>query len=238
MRRAPQALVQRLPLSLRIDGPQVQYDSHPGDRPDDGDRYERDAADGAVGGWSAAPPTATASASAWPCRPTRTGPHRLGHAGRAAGADGAAYAWVRHLLRPLGDIGRCAAFGRGDFAQPIAAARPDELGALAERINAMATSLQHMLEGQRGAAAGHQPRTAQPADARPPERRTGGRRASARTPCCATWAEMRDLISTCWKANAWPRAAAALQREPVDLNALVRDLADRQFAGRASLDLD
>jgi HAMP domain-containing protein len=105
----------------------------------------------AVGGWCAAPPTATACASAWPL-PDPERPRRLGWFTLAAllVLTGAAYAVVHRLLRPLGPIGDgVARFGRGDFAQPIVLPRRDELGELAERINGMARSLHGMLEDKR-----------------------------------------------------------------------------------------
>jgi signal transduction histidine kinase len=63
---------------------------------------------------------------------------------------GGAYLTVRRLLQPLQPIGAgVAAFGRGDFSKPIAVKRPDELGALAERINGMAANLSGMLDAKR-----------------------------------------------------------------------------------------
>ena len=61
-----------------------------------------------------------------------------------------AYISVRRILKPLEPIGAgVAAFGAGDFSQPIRVTRPDELGALAERINGMAANLSGMLDAKR-----------------------------------------------------------------------------------------
>jgi HAMP domain-containing protein len=145
------ALVARLPCRCASTGRRCSTTRTPGRRPTTtDDRHDRPP--DAAGGWSAAAPTATACASAWPCCPTPTRPRRLGwlHAGRAAAADGAAYAVVHRLLRPLGPIGDgVARFGRGDFARPSPLPRRDELGELAERINGMARSLHGRLEDQR-----------------------------------------------------------------------------------------
>ena len=54
-----------------------------------------------------------------------------------------AYVYIRKLLRPLDAIGAgVSRFGAGDFGAADRAARRDELGELAERINQMARSLQ------------------------------------------------------------------------------------------------
>jgi hypothetical protein len=82
-------------------------------------------------------------------RATR-GAHRLGHAGRAAAADGAGLRGVRHMLHPLVALRAGAVrYGQGDFSQPIVPRNRDELGDLAEQINAMAARLHHMLDAKR-----------------------------------------------------------------------------------------
>jgi signal transduction histidine kinase len=61
-----------------------------------------------------------------------------------------AYAWVRHMLRPLAALRAGAVrYGQGDFSQPIVPRNRDELGDLAEQINAMAARLHHMLDAKR-----------------------------------------------------------------------------------------
>lgn len=231
-----QALVQRLPLSLRIDGPQVQWDSHPQiDRhgphdPPWRDALERQTADGhriRFGvHWGGA---------AWQDRPAWTGWATLA---ALLALTAGAWAWVRHLLRPLGDIQAGAQrFGRGDFATPIPQRRPDELGALAAQVNAMATSLQHMLAGQRGLllAISHELRSPLTRARLHAELLDDG---AQRNALLRDLGQMRDLISDLLEGERLAAGGAALQREAVDLNALAQDLVDRQFAGRGiSLDL-
>lgn len=64
-----------------------------------------------------------------------------------------AYRYVRYLLRPLDDIGAGARrFGAGDFAHPIAlhrADKPDELTDLARTVNTMGQNIHQMLEAKR-----------------------------------------------------------------------------------------
>jgi len=63
----------------------------------------------------------------------------------------AAYALVRHMLRPLWRLGLgVAAFGRGDLEHRIPVRRRDEIGALAARFNQMADDIVGMLDAKRG----------------------------------------------------------------------------------------
>jgi signal transduction histidine kinase len=147
-----QALVQRLPLSVRIEGPVVQFDSHPGTR----HRRWGDPWQPAAGneGWGWARQTADGhrivfgvGEPAPGARPRIVGWLTLG---LLLVLTGIAYHGVRKLLRPLDDIGAGAhAFGQGDFSRPIPVRRRDELGDLAQRINDMATNLHGMLEAKR-----------------------------------------------------------------------------------------
>jgi signal transduction histidine kinase len=145
---------------------------------------------------------------------------------------GIAWAVVQRLLRPLQPIGDgVARFGRGDFSQPIALARDDELGQLADRIDGMASSLQGMLEHQRGLllAISHELRSpltrarlnAELVDEGP-----------ARDALLRDLAEMRDLIETLLESERIAAGARALQLEPVDLAALVHELVEARFEGR------
>ena len=65
-----QALVARLPVSVRIEGPQVRFDSHPEHRAYRPLAQRSTSTTWApkAGAWRAPPPTATASRSAWPAR--------------------------------------------------------------------------------------------------------------------------------------------------------------------------
>ncbi|HSW23682.1 MAG TPA: HAMP domain-containing protein, partial [Burkholderiaceae bacterium] len=147
-----QAIVARLPVTVRIDGPQVHYDSHPGyHRPwsdDDGDpRYGPQS-------WGLVRSTPDGHRITFGLTgpPYGDHPRLFGWFTLAAllGLTWAAFAYVRRMLRPLHHIGEgVARFGAGDFTKPIVQTRNDELGDLADRINRMATSLQGMLDAKR-----------------------------------------------------------------------------------------
>jgi signal transduction histidine kinase len=149
------AITQRLPLTVRISGPQVVWSSHPDQaRPDwmadrewaaeneDHRLLQRSTADGHLIEFGL-------SAQAWERRPrvawlTLTALLVL---------TGLAYLYVRRQLRPLDAI-RAGALrlGAGDFAQPIPvrhAHRPDELGQLASTINTMGRDIEQMLDAKR-----------------------------------------------------------------------------------------
>ena len=235
-----QALAARLPIRVRIDGPRLQFDSHAGRRLpyDDEDPpatrrsdrsppwaqwLQRETADGHRIRFTLAAPLADVDR-----------PRRLGWVTLTAllVLTGIAWAVVQRLLRPLQPIGDgVARFGRGDFSQPIALARDDELGQLADRIDGMARSLQGMLEHQRGLllAISHELRSpltrarlnAELVDEGP-----------ARDALLRDLAEMRDLIETLLESERIAAGARALQLEPVDLAALVHELVEARFAGR------
>lgn len=235
-----QALAARLPIRVRIDGPRVQFDSDAGrsdpDDPDDrsgrrGDRaapwaswLQRETADGHRIRFSAAAPVAEVD------RPRRLGWITLG---LLLALTGVAWAVVQRLLRPLQPIGEgVARFGRGDFSRPIALARDDELGQLADRIDGMARSLHGMLQDKQALllAISHELRSpltrarlhAELVDD------SESRRALLRD-----LAEMRDLIDSLLEGERIAAGAPALQIEPVDLGALVREVVQGPFADRA-----
>lgn len=152
-----QAIVQRLPIMMRIEGPQVQWMSHPGDRPAarwrggrgpwDGDSREllrKQTADGHTIEFALN-------------RAVLDGAHRSGAIWLTlAGVlflTALAYWYVRRLLRPLDDIRQGALrFGAGHFEASIPvrhAQRPDELGQLAATINTMGQDIHQMLEAKR-----------------------------------------------------------------------------------------
>ena len=184
-----QALVQRLPLSVRIDGPALQWDSHPQRR---AWHREPDDAQG-DGGWLLS--RTTRRRPPHRLRPGRqrlgeaAARHRLAHAGRAAAAHGRR---LRLCAPPVPAAGRHprrrAAFRprrvrRADPAAPRR--RAGRAGRAGQHHGA-----RHPRHARRQArpAAGDQPRTALAADACAPERRTGGAPAHRATRCCATWA--------------------------------------------------
>lgn len=152
-----QAIAQRLPIMLRIEGPQVQWTSHPADGqvarwrggrgPWDDERGEllrKQTADGHTIEFSLN-------------RAVMDGAHRSRAVWFTLGGlllmTALAYAYVRRLLRPLDDIRQGALrFGAGDFGASIPvrhALRPDELGQLAATINTMGQDIHQMLEAKR-----------------------------------------------------------------------------------------
>jgi signal transduction histidine kinase len=223
-----QALTARLPISVRIDGPVLQWDSSPprrgwqrGDHEHDDERLlTRTSADGHRISFGL-------GSAAWAARPRNIGWITLG---ALLLLTAAAYGVVRHLLRPLDDIRAGAQrFGQGRFDPPIPVRRRDELGELAEQINTMARDLRGMLEAQRGLllAVSH-------------ELRSPLTRARLNAELVAPGAErdallrdlgaMRDLISDLLEGERLAAGHAALQREPVDLNGLVHAVVDEHFA--------
>jgi signal transduction histidine kinase len=229
------ALAARLPISVRIDGPVLQWDSQPQRRAwqreldDHSDErlLMRSTADGHR-------ITFGLGSAAWAARPRNIGWITL--AGLLL-LTAAAYGVVRHLFRPLDDIRAGALrFGQGRFEPPIPVRRHDELGELAGQINTMARDLRGMLEAQRGLllAVSH-------------ELRSPLTRARLNAELVAPGAErdallrdlgaMRDLISDLLESERLAGGHAALQREPVDLNALVHAVVEEHFA-QAGLQLE
>ena len=209
-----QALVQRLPLSVRIDGPALQWDSHPQRRawhrePDDAQRRRPLAAQ------RAAAPTATASSSAWATRGWATRPRTIGWVTLAALLllTAVAYGYVRHLFRPLDDIRAGALrFGQGDFDAPIPLRRRDELGDLAEQVNTMARDIRGMLDAKRGLllAVSHELRSPLTRARLNAELVAPGEERDALLRDLGT---MRDLITDLLESERLSAGHAALQRE-------------------------
>ncbi|KWT97817.1 Adenylate cyclase [Variovorax sp. WDL1] len=153
-----------------------------------------------------------------------------------------AYAYVRRLLRPLDDIRDGAErFGRGAFDQPIPLRRRDELGDLAQRINTMAHDIQGMLDAKRALllALSHELRSPLTRARLNAELLPASPEGEAeRAALLRDLAEMRDLISDLLESERLASPHVALQREPVDLAALVRDVvAEHPEGGRVVLDI-
>ncbi|MBH2020472.1 MAG: HAMP domain-containing histidine kinase [Burkholderiales bacterium] len=228
------ALIQRLPLSIRISGPAVNWRSHP-DAPD----LERGRTPGRR--WNADEPRfferTTADGhqivfgvdvKAWHDRP-----RFIGWATLAALLlmTALAYARVRRLLRPLDDIRAGALrFGAGDFDQPIAVRcpqKPDELGELAVTINTMGADIRQMLDAKRGLllAISHELRS-------PLTRARLNTELLPETPgvqpgrdaLLRDLALMRDLVTGLLESERLASRHAALQLEPADLGNLVREV--------------
>ena len=147
-----QALVARLPVSVRVEGPLVQIDTHPRPNHDHWQRgeFDRDADSGRLlqrrtnDGHLV---TFGLGDLNW-----RRGPGIVGWVTLSSllALTAIAYLYVRRLLKPLEDIGAGAKrFGVGDFTTPIAVKRRDELGELASQINTMGDNIHQMLEAKR-----------------------------------------------------------------------------------------
>lgn len=240
------ALTERLPLRIRIDGPIVNWSSHP----DDGRRYHRDDR-----------PTDLRGSPWRPSRMTSDG-HRISFGFANLPRDDTpedrsrligwgtlfalllltafAYRIVRSLLRPLDDIRAGAIrFGEGDFSTPIEPRRRDELGELALQINRMADGLQQRLDAKRELllAISHELRSPLTRARLNAELVAEG---SARDALLHDLAEMRDLITDLLESERLAGGGhAALNTEDSDLNALIVETIASQFVGKAvSVELD
>lgn len=235
-----EALAARLPISVRIEGPRIHWDSHP-DRERRGWVQDRRDADGDG-----------AARRDWLSRTTADGhrivfgvgslpwqrePHGIGWVTLAAllVLIGLAYAYVRRLLRPLDDI-RAGAdrFGQGAFDTPIPLRRRDELGDLAQRINTMAQDIRGMLDAKRALllALSHElrsPLTRARLNAELLPATPDGE--VERAALLRDLNEMRDLISDLLESERLASPHAALHREPFDLAALVRETAAELAGG-------
>jgi signal transduction histidine kinase len=224
-----EALVTRLPISIRIEGPVVNWDSHPerhrhgfGPR---GDWLSRTTADGHRISFGV-------GTLPWEREPQGIGWVTLG---LLLGLIVLAYAYVRRLLRPLDDIRAGAErFGRGVFEEPIPLRRRDELGDLALRINTMAHDIHGMLDAKRALllALSHElrsPLTRARLNAELLPATPEG--AAERAALLRDLAEMRDLISDLLESERLASPHAALHREPIDLAGLVREVADELPGG-------
>ncbi len=247
-----QALAERLPIRVRIEGPAVHFDTHPeeAERDRSGDEARQDGRRWRNG-------ERTFDAEGWGLTRATADGHRVlfslarpAESWRARGIGwitlGAllvltllAYAAVRKLLRPLEDITVAVErFGRGEFGQPIAVQRQDELGDLATRINHMASSLHGMLDAKRALllAISHELRSPL-TRARLNAELLG--ESPERQALLRDLGEMRELITGLLESERLGEGHAALQREPTDLAALARDLQATAFADlNLGLELD
>ena len=245
------AIVARLPVSIRIDGPRIQYDSLADSHADaHADRAARkrwkdDDGEHEFGseGWGLARTTADGHRIRFGLAgpPPDARPRSIGWATLAAllVLTGLAFAFVRWLLRPLDDIGAgVARFGQGQFEPSIPIRRRDELGDLAERINRMAHSLHGKLDAKRALllAISHELRSPLTRARVNAELVAEGEPRSA---LLRDLGEMRDLIAELLESERLASGHSALQTEVVDLPALVRELVATQFADAAlKLQLD
>jgi signal transduction histidine kinase len=235
-RTRAQALAERLPLSVRIEGPVLQFDSHPqrrawhrGPDPDDEGRWllQRKTADGHL-------ITFGLGDRGWAQRPRTIGWFTLA---LLLGLTAAAFGYARHLFKPLDDIRAGAQrFGQADFDTPIPVRRRDELGELAEQVNTMARDIRAMLDAKRALllAVSHELRSPLTRARLNAELVAPG---EARDALLRDLATMRNLITDLLESERLAAGHAALQRERCDLNALVHALVAEQF-GHAALRLE
>ena len=231
-----QALVARLPISVRIDGPTIRFDSHPKkqegrwQRGDYGDYGGDDRANARLLQRTTADGHAITFGLGdldWHRSPSAVGWITLAV---LLALTALAFAYVRRLLKPLDDIGAGARrFGAGDFSQPIAVRRRDELGDLAGQINTMGHDIHQMLEAKRAMllAISHELRSPltrarlntellpETADTQAP-----------RDALLRDLAEMGRLITDLLESERLTNRHAALNCELTDLGALVEQVVD------------
>ncbi len=240
-----QALTQRLPLRIRIDGPSVNWSSHPAGRRDarretrhpgqPGNPWHpvRLLADGHRISFGLASPfrevardvSRDESRDVSPDDSPEDRPRLIGGATLAALLllIALAYAVVHRLLRPLADIRAGAMrYGGGDFSQPIRPRRHDELGDLANRINRMAEALHDRLEAKRGLllAISHELRSPLTRARLNAELVGDG---PPRDALLRDLAQMRDLIADLLESERLAGGHAVLHTVPTDLNALINE---------------
>jgi signal transduction histidine kinase len=241
------ALTQRLPIAVRIEGPVTQFDSHPerqmnkwrsgwyerengfNNLPNDNGRnfLKRITPDGHT-------ITFGMGNTEW-----RRAPGLFGWLTLAMllGLTTAAFMYVRRLFKPLDDIGAgVQRFGSGNFSQPIAVARCDELGDLAGQINTMGQEIASMLDAKRALllAISHELRSPLTrarlnTELIPDEPQSEGAKAAL----LRDLNEMARLINDLLESERLSGNHAALNLELTDLGELVNDAAAGIASGTA-----
>lgn len=237
------AITQRLPLTVRIAGPQVNWASHPGqaepdwlrDKPDDVEQRNRDKW-GNGKDWNGILQRKTADGHTLQFGLNdvvfERRPRLIGYALTSLLLlTLLAWLYVRRLLKPLDAIGEGARrFGAGDFSQPIPERclhGPDELGELAATINTMGHDIHQMLEAKRALllAISHELRS-------PLTRARLNTELLPESPEVNPQREalmhdlkdMAGLITDLLESERLSARHAALQREPVALAALAKEV--------------
>jgi signal transduction histidine kinase len=245
------AIMQRLPVTVRIAGPQVNWQSHPEHARSGWQRKHMDAEDewqrerwGGDKDWRS-----LVRRSTWDGHTIEFGlngdaferrPRLIAYMLAALlTITLLAYLYVRRLLRPLDDIRAGAMrFGSGDFAQAIPVRRPknpDELGQLASTINTMGTDIQQMLDAKRALllAISHELRS-------PLTRARLNTELLPETTDVQTQREallrdlalMRDLVTDLLESERLASPHVALQREPTTVADLVSDVVREVLASQ------
>ncbi len=228
-----QAITARLPIALRISGPTVNWDSQPG-QPRHGLASDRGWRHGEASDSLLVRTTADGhrlefglALQAWQQRPRIV----WVTLGVLLLLTALAWLYVRRLLRPLDDIRAGAQrFGAGAFEVPIPVRhshRPDELGQLAATINTMGSDIHQMLDAKRALllAMSHELRSPLTrarlnAELLPDTAEAG----APRQALLRDLGEMARLITDLLESERLASRHAALQREPVDLAKLVREV--------------
>jgi signal transduction histidine kinase len=226
------ALVERLPISVRIEGPATQFDSHP-NRPSG--KWQQDNRDDGSGESNQSflkrkTPDGHTITFGLGNMEWRRGPGMFGWLTLAMllGLTALAFAYVRRLFKPLDDIGAgVQRFGAGNFSQPIAVRRADELGDLAGQINTMGQEIAQMLDAKRALllAISHELRSpltrARLNTELLPE--TGDTQ-DQRSALLRDLAEMAQLITDLLESERLSGSHAALNLEATDLSELVQEV--------------
>ena len=229
------AVTERLPITLRITGPVVNWESKTREEWQDAEHrrwhdqqneagsygtrfWERKTADGHV-------ITFGLNLSMLENQPRRMGWYTLA---ALLLLTTLAYLYVRRMLRPLDDIRLGAQrFGGGDFGLNIPIRRRDELGDLAQDVNQMASSIHQMLEAKRGLllAISHELRSPLTrarlnTELLPEEGETAARREALLRDLNV----MRDLVTDLLESERLGQGHAALHKELTDVGGLVQDV--------------
>ena len=228
-----QALTERLPLTIDVQGPRFNWRSHPDH---ERARWKRESNAGDDADWSRLLRRTTADGhqiefglndDAFQRRPRLIGLTLV----TLLLLTLAAFLIVRRMLRPLDDIRAGARrFGAGDFSQPIPvqhASRPDELGQLAATINTMGQDIQQMLDAKRALllAISHELRSPLTrarlnTELLPESEDVLPQRQALLRDLQEMSAQITDLL----ESERLSSPHAALQREPVDLPALAHEV--------------
>ncbi len=227
------ALTNRLPLKVHIQGPSVQWESHPGQS---AIYRQRDYWGGDQNGQTILRRTTADGHTIVFGIDEASFQRKSNNFGMAIGAlllvTLLAWLYVRRLLRPLDAIGAGAKrFGAGNFSEPIDVnqkRRPDELGQLAVVMNTMSQDIAQMLDAKRALllAISHELRS-------PLTRARLNTELLPETPEVAPQRdaltrdlqEMASLISDLLESERLAgKQHAALHREPTDLSALAQDV--------------
>jgi len=244
------AITDRLPLTIAITGPRINWQSHPHQSPFDGlrdnlnnpddlgQREGRTLSEGGDGGkrWQSVLRRTTADGHniefGFNGEAFERRPRWVGFALTALLVlTLLAFLCVRYLLSPLDGIRAGAQrFGAGNFAQPIPVRhpqRPDELGQLAATINTMGQDIRQMLDAKRALllAISHELRSpltrARLNTELLPE--TADARPQ-RDALLRDLQEMANLIADLLESERLATRHAALQREPVALATLAAEV--------------